>query len=112
MFKLFQTIFVLFTLLGLFQACKKEKIDFSTQVKPILNKRCISCHDGVKQNSGFSVLFRQEALDTTESGKYAIIPGDPEHSEMIRRINFTDPEQRMPYKEAPLSKDEIHILRK
>lgn len=112
MFRLSQKIFVLFALLGLFQACKEEKIDFSTQVKPILNKRCINCHGGVKQNGGFSVLFRQEALDTTESGKYAIIPGNPEHSEMIRRINLSDPEQRMPYKEEPLSKDEIQILTK
>ena len=102
------SLFLVFT--GLFSGCKKEKIDFSTQVKPILNKRCISCHGGVKQNGGFSVLFPDEALDTTESGKYAIVPGDPQHSEMIRRIIETDPELRMPYKEEPLSKEEIRIL--
>lgn len=96
----------------LFPACQREKIDFSTQVKPILNKRCISCHGGVKQHAGFSVLFAEEALDTTESGKYAIVPGDPAHSEMIRRINETDPELRMPYKEEPLTKAEINILTK
>ncbi len=107
-----RTILAIFILSCLFQSCNEKKIDFSTQVKPILNKRCISCHGGVKQNGGFSVLFRQEALDTVESGKYAIIPGDPEHSEMIRRINLTDPEQRMPYKEEPLSNDEINILTK
>jgi hypothetical protein len=112
MLRFYLQIFAFFAVFGLFQGCKEEKVDFSSQVKPILNKRCISCHGGVKQNGGFSVLFREEALDTTESGKYAIIPGDPEHSEMIRRINFTDPEMRMPYKEEPLSKDEIRILTK
>ena len=66
--------------------CKEDKIDFSTQVKPILNKHCISCHGGVKRNAKFSLLFRHEALDTAESGKRVIIPGDPDHSEMIRRI--------------------------
>jgi hypothetical protein len=110
MWHLFTKILIFFALLGTFQACKKEKIDFSTQVKPILNKRCISCHGGVKQNGGFSVLFREEALDSTESGKYAIVPGKPQHSEMIRRINLSDPEQRMPYKEEPLTKEEINIL--
>lgn len=110
MIRFFQKLFVFTVCIGGFLACKEEKIDFSTQVKPILNKRCISCHGGVKQNGGFSVLFRQEALDTTESGKYAIIPGDPENSEMIRRIHSKDPEQRMPYKEEPLSRDEIRIL--
>ena len=58
-----------------FTGCKEKKIDFSAQVKPILNKRCISCHGGVKRNAKFSLLFRHEALDTAESGKLAIIPG-------------------------------------
>ena len=110
MSRFLQKMFLLAACTGLFLACKQEKVDFSTQVKPILNKRCISCHGGVKQNGGFSVLFRHEALDTTESGKYAIIPGDPKHSEMIRRINESDPELRMPYKEEPLSKEEVRIL--
>lgn len=87
-------------------------VDFSADVKPILNKKCISCHGGVKAKAGFSVLFREEALAVTESGKPAIIPGDPEGSEMIRRITITDPEERMPYKHEPLSKSEISILKR
>lgn len=87
-----------------------EKVDFSTQVKPILNKKCISCHGGVKAKAGFSVLFREEALAVTESGKPAIIPGDPAGSEMIRRLTSDDPEERMPYKHEPLSKSEISTL--
>lgn len=89
----------------------RKKIDYSTQVKPILNQKCISCHGGVRSKAGFSLLFRSEALANTESGKPAIIPGDPDNSEMIRRINLKDPEERMPYKHEPLSKDEINILR-
>src|SRR5579871_4819734 len=90
----------------------QKPVDFSTQVKPILNKKCITCHGGVRRKGGFSVLFRSEALAKTESGKFAIIPGDPEHSEMIKRLTSKDPEERMPYKHEPLSKDEINILRR
>ena len=50
-----------------------EKIDYSSQVKPILNKNCIACHGGVKQKGGFSVLFREDAMANTKSGKPAII---------------------------------------
>ncbi len=89
-----------------------KKVDFSADVKPILNKKCIACHGGVKKQGGFSVLFREEALAVTESGKPAIIPGDPEGSEMIRRITLNDPEERMPYKHEPLSKNEISVLRR
>lgn len=105
-----RNLFVILLAGLVFVACREEKVDFSTQVKPILNKRCISCHGGVKQNGGFSVLFREEALDSTESGKLAIVPGDPDHSEMIRRITASDPEIRMPYKEEPLSDEEVQVL--
>ncbi|MDB5231877.1 MAG: hypothetical protein JWN76_2682 [Chitinophagaceae bacterium] len=88
----------------------RQKIDFSTQVKPIINKKCITCHGGVKRESGFSLLFREEALAKTRSGKPAIVPGDPGASEMIRRLHLKDPEERMPYKHQPLSDDEINIL--
>ncbi len=88
----------------------QRKVDFSADVKPIINKKCISCHGGVKKQGGFSLLFREEALDTTESGKPAIIPGHPEKSEMIRRLTLDDPEERMPYDHEPLSKEEINIL--
>lgn len=88
----------------------QPKIDYNTQVKPILNKRCIACHGGVKKKGGFSLLFQEEALGNTESGKPAIIPGNASKSELIRRITHSNPEERMPYKQNPLSQDEIDIL--
>ncbi|MGF6928922.1 mono/diheme cytochrome c family protein [Chitinophaga sp. W2I13] len=95
----------------LFAACHTDKkVDFSTEVKPVLNKHCISCHGGVKQNGGFSVLFREEALGITKSGKPAIIPGHPEKSEFIRRLTCKDPKERMPQKGEPLTNAEIDIL--
>lgn len=87
-----------------------DQIDYNTQVKPILNKKCISCHGGVKREADFSLLFRQEAIAKAESGKYPIVPGDVSNSELIKRINSHDPEFRMPYKKEPLTKDEIKIL--
>ncbi|HXB07365.1 MAG TPA: DUF1549 domain-containing protein, partial [Puia sp.] len=86
-------------------------IDFNTQVKPIINKKCITCHGGVRRQADFSLLFRVDALGKTKSGKAAIMPGDPDGSEMIRRLTLHDPEDRMPYKQAPLSKEEIRVLR-
>jgi len=89
----------------------EHPVDFNTQVKPILNKKCIVCHGGVKRQGDFSLLFRTDALSKAKSGKLPIIPGDPDHSEMIRRITLDDPEDRMPYKQPPLTKEEITILR-
>ena len=86
---------------------KPQKVDYSTQIKPILNKNCISCHGGVKKHAGFSLLFQEEALAKTKSGKPAIIPGHPEQSSFIQRLHSQDPEEKMPYQRPALSKEEI-----
>jgi len=97
-----------FSILGVFD----QKVDFNTQVKPILNKQCIACHGGVKKTSGFSLLFRHEAVAPAKSGKPAIIPGNADASEMIRRLTLDDPEERMPLEHPALKDEEIDLLRK
>lgn len=89
-----------------------NQIDYNTEVKPILNKNCISCHGGVKQSNGFSLLSEETALAKTDSGQPAIIPGNASESEFIRRLSLEDQEERMPLDSPPLSKHEIKILKK
>lgn len=91
---------------------RKNVIDYNVDVKPLLNKKCISCHGGVKQSGGFSLLTREEALQKTESGHPAIIAGHPSGSEFIKRLREKDPENRMPQNADPLTEDEINILEK
>ncbi len=88
----------------------EEKIDFNAEVRPILNKKCITCHGGVKRSGEFSLLFRSDALSPNESGKRAIVPGDVEASEMLHRITHSDPEVRMPPEGESLSKEEVDVL--
>ena len=95
---------------GIFSCLNSRKIDYSLDVKPILNRKCIACHGGVKKQGGFSLLFEEEAFAKLKSGKYGIVPGHPESSEMIRRLELHDPEERMPYKANPLTKEEIATL--
>lgn len=105
------SILVVFTVAFTYISTHKP-VDFTLQVKPIINKNCITCHGGVKQKAGFSLLFREEALAKTKSGKPAIIPGDADNSEMIKRLTLNDPEERMPYKHEPLSNENIDIIRR
>ncbi len=99
---------LLSSFLGIFE----KRVDYNTQIKPLLNKNCIVCHGGVKKAAGFSLLFKQEALAPAKSGKLAIIPGDADASEMIRRLTLTDPDERMPLDHPALKPDEIDLLRK
>ncbi|GAB3927582.1 DUF1553 domain-containing protein [Larkinella terrae] len=94
--------------LGIFE----DKVDFNTQIKPLLNKNCIACHGGVKKASNYSLLFKHEALAPAKSGKLAIVPGDADASELIRRLTLTDHDERMPLEAPPLKPEEIELLRK
>lgn len=97
-------------------SCQKNqqqtKIDFNKDIRPIFNNKCIVCHGGVKRASGFSLLFRSEALEPNDSGKPAIVPGFPEESTLIELVNHADPAERMPKNEGPLSRQEIDLLKK
>lgn len=91
---------------------RNDRVDFNAEIRPILNKNCIACHGGVKESGGFGILFPEDALRPTDSGKPAIIPGDPENSEFVKRLEHHDPELRMPLEKNPLSKDEIALIKK
>ncbi len=98
---------------GLLMACQRSgEISYSDDIKPLLNKKCLRCHGGIRALGGFSLLFPEEALAPTESGKLAIVPGKPGASELIRRVKETDPELIMPQEGAPLTGDEIALLEK
>jgi hypothetical protein len=88
-----------------------RQISYNKHIRPIINEKCITCHGGVKKSAGLSFLFREEALDTAESGIPSIIPFDAENSELIRRVTHHDPEMRMPLEAEPLSEDEVDLLK-
>ena len=87
------------------------EIDFNRDIRPILNGKCIKCHGGVKEAGELNLQFREKALGAGESGDIAIVPGDPDLSEFIRRLTAEDKSERMPKKEAALPAKEIALLR-
>ncbi|WP_025764048.1 DUF1553 domain-containing protein [Dyadobacter tibetensis] len=88
-----------------------DPIDYNADVKPIINKHCIGCHGGVKKAGEVSFLFEQEMLQPGKSGKPAVVRGDAHASEMIRRIETHDPDERMPKNAPPLNQDEVATLK-
>ena len=87
-------------------------MEFSRDIRPILNQNCVACHGGVRQKNGVSFIFREEALGTGKSGRPTIVPGDPDRSEFMARLTSTDPEARMPYHGPPLPAQQIALLRR
>jgi len=95
----------------LFPGMSRNKVDFSRDIRPILNQNCVVCHGGVRQKNGVSFIFREEALGVGKSGRRTIVPGNPTASELMARVTSTDPEVRMPYHAPPLPPQQIALLR-
>lgn len=96
------------------QLLATEKVDFSREVRPILNTNCLPCHGGVKKSGDVSFLYREEALATGKSGKPTVVPGDPGSSEMLIRILSDDPDEVMPQPKhgPPLKPHEADLIRR
>ncbi|HUG91630.1 MAG TPA: PSD1 and planctomycete cytochrome C domain-containing protein [Planctomycetaceae bacterium] len=92
-------------------AVRGGPIDFVRDVQPILNSRCLGCHNGVKGAGGLRLLERGDVLGEAESGSRPVVPGKPEGSELLRRVASNDAADRMPADGEPLSPREIETIR-
>jgi len=69
-----------------------EKIDFNRDIRPILSNNCFTCHGPDESN-------REELRLDTEEGAFEadiIVRGQPDQSELIRRLETDDEDERMP----------------
>ena len=89
-----------------------DRVEFSRDIRPILNQNCVACHGGVRQKNDVSFIYRDEALGVGKSGHRTIVPGNPDASELMKRITLTDPEARMPYHTPALPPQQVELLRK
>lgn len=110
--KLFVILIPLLFIIGSQYSCQESNINFSDQIKPLLNEKCVACHGGVKKAGGLSLLSREAALEKNEkSGHAAIVPGSAKQSELFKRIQSNDPEYRMPRgEEHTLEDHEVKVL--
>ncbi|MCO8124385.1 PSD1 and planctomycete cytochrome C domain-containing protein [Stieleria sp. TO1_6] len=88
-----------------------DPIDFQKQVQPILAKKCYACHGPDEAEGGLKFTSREAAFAETDSGGFAIVPGDAESSYLLERITAEDEYERMPPEGDPLTEDEIALIR-
>ncbi|MBM3851121.1 MAG: DUF1553 domain-containing protein [Verrucomicrobia bacterium] len=86
------------TALGLQAA--NAPLDFNRDIRRILSDTCFQCHGpdagGGKPGKKALRLDLPDAAKAVRDGHAAIVPGQPEQSEVVRRITSTDPDDRMP----------------
>ena len=87
------------------------RIDFKSQVQPLLEQRCTECHGEKKQKSGVRFDRKSGAFQVGDSGKPAIIAGRSADSSLLQRIISTDPDEMMPPKGEKLSATQVALLK-
>jgi hypothetical protein len=102
-------------------ACNRHEIarrlDFNQDVQPILASRCFSCHgpDPEMRKAGLRLDLAEWATKKREGRRDAIVPGHPEKSELVKRIESRNPHYLMPQtalgEAKPMGAYEIAVLR-
>jgi hypothetical protein len=75
-----------------------QRLDFNQDVQPILASNCFSCHgpDPEMRKAGLRLDLEESAFRKRAGHPDAIVPGHPEQSELIKRIESKDPHHLMP----------------
>jgi len=87
-----------------------EEIDFfESKIRPLLAKRCYSCHSSQAALMGGLRLDTKEGWMTGGSHGAVIVPGQPAKSRLIKAIKYKDPDLAMP-PQGTLPIEEIALL--
>ena len=88
-------------------AIAKPPVDFAREVAPILEQRCIHCHQPANTKSQLSLATFAELA----ANEY-VIPGEPDASHLIQVVTSIDGQPPvMPKEGTPLSDGELNVLR-
>lgn len=83
-------------------------IDFAMQIEPILAGSCYKCHGPAKAKGRLRLDERQFVFSAEEP---VIVPGDPNASELLRRVLLPDSDPDvMPAKGARLAPEQAQLL--
>jgi mono/diheme cytochrome c family protein len=91
-------------------AAEQKAVDFTRDVRPILQARCAGCHGVKKQRGGLRLDCKDRALAGGDSGA-VIVPGRAADSLLIRRVSSDDEAERMPADGERLSAEQVRLLR-
>jgi len=89
-------------------------VRFNEDVRPILSNHCWNCHgpDEGSRQANLRLDLRDAAIAVTSEGTAAIVPGFPEKSSLIARIESHDADLQMPPPAAkkPLTESQKQVL--
>jgi hypothetical protein len=101
-------------LFGIRAYADSEPVEFNRDIRPILSDKCYACHGPDKEAREADLrLDTEEGSQVDLDGHQAIVPGNPDKSSLILRINSDDEDLVMPPPSSHLSlnNNEKELLR-
>jgi hypothetical protein len=86
------------------------RIDFATQIEPLLRAQCYECHGEKKGRGKLRLHVRDLALKGGATGPL-LVPGDSSKSYLLQRLLGEGGEDRMPLDEDPLTDEQTALVR-
>jgi mono/diheme cytochrome c family protein len=90
-------------------------VEFNRDVRPILSDNCFRCHgpDRARRKADLRLDTKDGAFADL-GGRHALVPGDPDKSELLRRVAADNPRERMPPMKSGrrLTERQIQLLRR
>ena len=94
------------------QAAKTGPVSFGLHVRPVLESKCVMCHNHTTNKGHISLESRKEAVRTGALGT-VIVPGHPEHSLFVTNIKTAHQHVTvMPVVGERLTTEETELLTK
>ena len=87
-----------------------KKVSFTRDIAPIMESRCLDCHDGPDADGAYDVRTVASLLAAGEEHGPGVIPGDSDGSPVVKFIRG-ELRPRMPKRKPPLPEEELHLIR-
>lgn len=95
---------------------KARPVNFAREIRPILSDNCFACHgpDDKPRKAGLRLDTKEGMFAKLKSGGAVIVPGKPDESELVFRLETDDAEAKMPPGKSgkKLTPQQIDIFRR
>ncbi|HTN77762.1 MAG TPA: c-type cytochrome domain-containing protein, partial [Pirellulaceae bacterium] len=86
-------------------------VSYFKQIRPIFQAQCQGCHQPAKQGGDYVMTSFAQLLKGGESTTAAIVPGQPDKSNLLSQILPKDGKAEMPKQQPPLTEAQIALVR-
>jgi len=89
-----------------------ENAFFQREIRPILERNCLPCHNGVALPGRLDLTTRAHAVAGQHHHQHFLVPGNPEASLMLTAVSRRGTHPKlMPQRDLSLTEDDIGTLR-